>query len=340
MSEPMGAPNTIEDEALALLEQSAHLPDEQREQLFESFTAGSDAHAKALRSAQRYLCMLSQTDPRPFSKQEKRLIRRQVRIARMTEPRRWVPVAGILALLTAWLVTLNDQRVPSGAETVVAAPAKPAVNYETGRYHREIKLSDGSTLWLDWHSQISVSMQEDKRRLTFHRGRAAFSVAPDTRRPFEVSAGGLTTRVTGTQFEVDLRRSERPAISVVEGSVEVSFESQTLALRARDYVVLQGRDLELSASTFRDELSGWRDGRLVLRDVSLSEAIATLQHYSRFTVDTSKLAHLPARVSGTYFVERADDGLFGLFETHRLIVEQQGRTLVLRPPRLRPPGAL
>lgn len=329
----MDAKQKTEEEALALVESAARLSDEERAPLFAAFAARSGAHEEALQWAQRYLRLLSQAGKPRFSEHDMRRIRRQANIARLAEPSRWVPVVAALALLATFLVTRSLPRAPTAPQPLAGATEKLEIAYETGRAHRQVSLEDGSTLWLDWHSRVVVGLDDDARRISLSRGRAAFSVAADAQRPFIVTAGGLTTRVTGTQFEVDLRGQNGPAVGVVEGSVKVSFESQAVTLGARGQVQLRQRVLERSQDPFGDQVASWRDGRLVLREVSLSEAIAALQPYSRFTVDMSRIEHISARVSGTYFADRADDGLLGLAQTHRLVVEQRGQTLVLKPGR-------
>src|SRR3546814_18176066 len=51
-------------------------------------------------------------------------------------------------------------------------------------------------------------------------GRARFSVAHESARPFRVEAAGSETTALGTIFEIDLT-GRRPVVHLVEGSVEV-----------------------------------------------------------------------------------------------------------------------
>ncbi|MEM9314830.1 MAG: hypothetical protein AAGA95_09400, partial [Pseudomonadota bacterium] len=105
-----------------------------------------------------------------------------------------------------------------------------------------------------------------------------------------------------------------------------------LSLVASEAVELADGALARASMASSDELLAWRDGRLVLRDVPLAEAFRELEPYTAYRIDVTKIEGLDARVSGTYFLERANDALQGLIQTHRLEFSQDRSRLVLAPP--------
>jgi ferric-dicitrate binding protein FerR (iron transport regulator) len=96
-----------------------------------------------------------------------------------------------------------------------------------------IELPDGSAVWLNEESELEYPDRFDAgaRRVRLS-GEAFFDVAADTERPFEVAlAEGINVSVLGTRFNIDdYRDTRRLAVTLVEGSVEVSGYEHTFTL--------------------------------------------------------------------------------------------------------------
>lgn len=88
-------------------------------------------------------------------------------------------------------------------------------------------LPDGSTLKLNTSSKVSVAYQDQRRKITLHRGEAHFDVKPDKVRPFEVYAGTRMVRAVGTAFSVYLD-NEQMEVTVAEGKVAVGVQSASV----------------------------------------------------------------------------------------------------------------
>ncbi|MBS0178306.1 MAG: FecR family protein [Nitrospira sp.] len=189
---------------------------------------------------------------------------------------------------------------------VVAIGAWVAVAWlPVGDYHtavgeqRTVALSDGSTVQLNTNTALSINMTDGARRLTLHRGEAFFTVAPDSNRPFEVTADHGVIRALGTAFNVRTER-DQTTVTVAEHGVKIMLDSddsvdvhegerilyhhnrwlgpvertnltRTLAWQ-RHRLVFDNDPLPVVL----DELSRYRSGRLVfLRDQSLHELLVT-----------------------------------------------------------------
>lgn len=299
----------------------------------DAFRERSPRHARALAWASETRALLRELPERNFSRAETQRIARQARWARLTEPQRLAPAVGmVLCIMFAAAVWFT--RTPETAPRVsVASVETPDTRrYTTRSSGRKIALADGSTIWLDWNTHVEVALSPGLRQVTLERGRALFTVSKDAQRPFVVRAGGLTTQVTGTEFVVQRQRRGPVGVSVLEGSVDVSANDNRLSLVASEAVELADGALARASMASSDELLAWRDGRLVLRDVPLAEAFRELEPYTAYRIDVTQIEGLDARVSGTYFLERANDALQGLIQTHRLEFSQDRSRLVLAPP--------
>src|SRR3546814_15697675 len=69
-------------------------------------------------------------------------------------------------------------------------------------------------------ARVEARFTSGERRVRLVGGRARFSVAHESARPFRVEAAGSETTALGTIFEIDLT-GRRPAVHLVEGPVEV-----------------------------------------------------------------------------------------------------------------------
>ena len=85
--------------------------------------------------------------------------------------------------------------------------------------------SDGSTLELNAHSKVRVTLREHERDVELIDGQAMFRVAKDHSRPFIVHSGESEVRAVGTQFDVNRHRSGT-TITVIEGRVAVFSAAQ------------------------------------------------------------------------------------------------------------------
>lgn len=133
---------------------------------------------------------------------------------------RWALAAALLlavSLAFGWVILGNR-----GSEPIVA-----------GNESGELLLEDGTRVALMDGASIETEFSPGERRVILRGGRARFSVAHDSARPFRVEAGGSETTALGTIFEVDLT-GPRPIVHLVEGSVEVRAIAKPLTpLRLR-----------------------------------------------------------------------------------------------------------
>ncbi len=102
-------------------------------------------------------------------------------------------------------------------------PAGPATqHYATAATRQQqVALVDGSVVNLNVNTDVQVALTLHERRVTLAAGEAHFAVAPDTARPFIVTAGEVSVRAVGTAFTVRLG-DQGVEVLVTEGKVEVT----------------------------------------------------------------------------------------------------------------------
>ena len=149
---------------------------------------------------------------------------------------------------------------------------------------QQVALPDGSVLRLDTDTRVAMRFGRSERRVALLRGRAFFSVAHDTRRPFIVAAGEARVRAIGTRFSVQ-REPAAVRVILVQGVVSVSSREAHSApkpawtLRAGQQLILNGA----TSGPFPVDVAlatGWLQNRLVFRDLPLRDAIAEVNRYT------------------------------------------------------------
>jgi transmembrane sensor len=227
-------------------------------------------------------------------------------VARSVEPgtrvHRWSIPAALAASLALIFVSLwfigHATRVPDGV--VLQAEAAP----------RTVKLEDGSSVQMDVNTKLRVRMSAQRREVTLDAGRAVFDVAHDRSRPFSVAAATSRTIALGTQFQVELDRSE-VVVTLAEGSVAIDNEAATQIWQER---LSPGEQLRIDvASAARNKLivdpsvvTSWARGRLVFRGTRLADAIEQANRYATRKVRLGDPSLADLQVAGNFIAGDSD----------------------------------
>ena len=158
-------------------------------------------------------------------------------------------------------------------------------------------LADGSVVRLN--SQSTLSFAENfngNTRAVVLQGEAFFEVARDDAKPFIVTAGGLTTTVLGTSFNVKAYpEDDRIQVSVATGEVLVTLTSSPAGsggipnpLSGQTGVLLTPnqaakfntatRNLEKIAVN-TENLVAWKDGWLIFESRKMGEVVSVLERW-------------------------------------------------------------
>lgn len=187
--------------------------------------------------------------------------------AQGARPWRWVG-GGISIAAAVAVAVLLAPSLGSHTDVYVTAPGE----------QRTLTLADGSTIFMNGGSRLSVRLDRRERRVEMASAEAAFDVAHDPRRPFRVTVGESRVEVLGTAFDIRQGQDET-RVAVTRGVVRVS----DLANPAHNVRLTRGQTVErgdddgvLQVETVAPETAGWRTGRLVYDNRPLSEVVADL----------------------------------------------------------------
>lgn len=223
--------------------------------------------------------------------------------------------------------------------------------YETAIGERStITLADGTALTLNTNSKVEVDFKAEQRDIKLLRGQALFEVAKDINRPFVVRAGDQRIVALGTAFDVRLDDLIGVQVTLIEGSVSVDDVLKTppknpgsvatndldgaIELRPGERLIAKiDTETEVQQADI-EEVTSWRDGRLVFRKRLLPDVIAEMNRYSAQQLvlsDDERLREMT--VSGVFSTGRASGFVYALETMQPLKAERTGQrelTLVWR----------
>ncbi|OWT66266.1 FecR domain-containing protein [Candidimonas nitroreducens] len=171
-----------------------------------------------------------------------------------------------------------------------ASPAREwLADYRTATGEmRELKLADGSRVWLNTATAVDVAYGDKERLVRLRAGEILVETAPDivppdnaAYRPFIVASAHGRLRALGTRFVVRDTGGSRTHLAVLEGAVEVRPMDA-----ADDAVVLQaGQQVDFSshavgrASAAGSQAADWASGVLRVKNMRLGDFVAELGRY-------------------------------------------------------------
>lgn len=163
--------------------------------------------------------------------------------------------------------------------------------YRTTSDPRTVVLADGSRIFINRHSDVSVRLSRQRREVTLADGEAAFDVAHNASRPFVITAGDHSVRVLGTAFNV-LNHDGRFSVGVERGVVAVTpaHGATALQLTAGQRVDQIGGRQVVKTSIDPANVSTWRRGVLVYRNASVADVGEDLSRYLDKPVNVSASA--------------------------------------------------
>jgi transmembrane sensor len=196
---------------------------------------------------------------------------------------------------------------------------------------KHVSLDDGSQLFLDARTRISVDFTDTARTVDMQYGRANFRVVPDFKRPFIVEAAERKIVATRCNFDV---RCENGQVQVVliHGEADVKPASSMASGQGERLTsgerLVASNDIEKRDRPDLTRVLAWQTGYENFDKENLAQAADEMNRYStaRLEVDPS-VADL--KVSGVYRV--GDNGAFArsLAKLLPIAVRQDGETFLL-----------
>lgn len=155
--------------------------------------------------------------------------------------------------------------------------------------HKELKLPDGSKVWMNACSKISYPEKfNDTTRVISLVGEAYFSVEKSKTKRFIVTTKDINVEVLGTQFNVKAYPND-PLITatLTSGKVTVVSPDERYTLRPNQELVYNSIEKSATIQAVSSDAVGWKEGVLIFNDMTITEILKGLerQYDVKFSYD-------------------------------------------------------
>ncbi|HZL10084.1 MAG TPA: FecR domain-containing protein [Prolixibacteraceae bacterium] len=188
----------------------------------------------------------------------------------------WRNVAAVLLLpiifISIYLYNNKPQKQLSGQVVQYVVPE--------GQKSKVI-LADGTQVWLNSGSTLSVSMDESNRRKVQLSGEAYFDVTKNKKVPFIVEVKNYLVKVYGTQFNVRAYNDQIESETILkEGSISIFTNSKEEIKMVPGQRFLLDREKRQTLSEVNPELYlSWKDNVLKINNEKLQDLIVRMEHW-------------------------------------------------------------
>lgn len=191
-----------------------------------------------------------------------------------------------------------------------------------------LSMADGSRIYLNTDSALTIESRLFSRRMTLTRGEAAFDVA-HTYRSFVVHANRTVVTDIGTVFDVR-NQNDGARVSVQQGSVEVRSDQGTAqVLTANQMIRSVDGKLERLIDIDAEQSGAWQRGKLYFNGTPLRAAALDMQRYLSKTLILADARIGDLRLSGEYNIKDIDDLLRVLPSILPVTVKRNADTIVI-----------
>lgn len=213
---------------------------------------------------------------------------------------------------------------------VLAPEHTPPQVYAADDAVRELNLTDGSVVWLNKGSRLTVNADfgESDRQLSL-QGEAFFSVSHDASRPFIVSSKSGQTKVLGTEFNVRAYPEEDfEEVVVKSGKVEyrpLKGRQKTILTANQKTVFYRSTgDLQSVVDTTRNALA-WQTGEFNFQGTPLKDVLNSIERAFRIQIDLTAVGPvLDCPYSSRHRDAEPRDVLEAIVLTFDMQLEQEG----------------
>ncbi|QEE46595.1 hypothetical protein FVA81_19150 [Rhizobium sp. WL3] len=170
-----------------------------------------------------------------------------------------------------------------------------------------IDLPDGSRMQMNSQTAVMLDFENGRRAVRLLDGEAYFDVVHDVTRPFTVTGGFGTVRVTGTAFNV-ARGEGEDLVHLDTGRVMLvpdGTASEPLALTPGQTAAISNTAIALLPDGAAEYRLAWRDGWIELSAVPLRTALDEIGRHVDISIVTLPGAVLDTPVSGSFRIAEA-----------------------------------
>jgi transmembrane sensor len=173
--------------------------------------------------------------------------------------------------------------------------------YLSNNENKHLFLEDGTTVWLNANSELTVNYNNENRNITLV-GEAYFEVVKNVK-PFIVEANGSQTRVLGTHFNIKaLKGDSLITTTLFEGKVQFSIDDNEVLLTPSHYAAYNVNSDLLTTDTLMNENSiAWQNGGIIkFEETNFKDVLSTIESCYHITVKVKNQNIYSCKFTGSF----------------------------------------
>lgn len=166
---------------------------------------------------------------------------------------------------------------------------------------KSILLGDSTVVVLNQNSVLKFPEKfTDTSRDVRLEGEAYFKVSHDQKRPFNVFADSVVTKVLGTEFNISTR-DQRTSVALIKGSVVVTSQGKSELLKPHQKITLDSKTAQLELQSFDPQLElFWMHQQLVFDNLELESIVKILAAKFGTSIQIVDPSLLKIPITGTF----------------------------------------
>ncbi len=319
-------------EALTRLIEHSEAAPEDKARALKQWRSQSSRHDIAYREAEASWMLMGHAPSEPLTALSRLRLGTEIALASASDyPGRIGVVACVMAAvaLAPFLVGSRPDSLPAASRAgnaesyaQLALPDKNSVERIVTRHgeQREVRLPDGTTVWLNWNTEILVGGATDGVQIDVRGGDVLFSVPPAPDRTVLVRAGDAVVQSKASEFAVHSHGPEDALLQVRSGSVAIAGDGLNQRRRlgpAQQTFVLKGETFDTSDVSVAS-IASWQVGELVFDERPLPAVLHVLGHYTDRALSVGAIAEDLQAITATYPIDDADEVLVELAAQYNL----------------------
>jgi len=192
---------------------------------------------------------------------------------------------------------------------------------------KHFTLPDGSSLFLDTASDLSVLCDGHTRKVTLACGRAHLEVKAQNDDALLMAAGGAQVVSRRGVFDIGLADG-RVIVFLQQNDALVKTPGRgEFRLQAGDRIILPASGEAAIDRPGRDAVTAWQRGILIFDQTALGDAVREMNRYSRLKLTVSDAKAAQMKISGAYGAGKAAEFLHTLTLLLPVRVDTRGDTV-------------
>ncbi len=187
----------------------------------------------------------------------------------------WFGIAAAFVLLLSFIAVIHRKNLEPAEQVVYTA-----MSTKKGEKYT-FKMEDGTIVKLNAGSTIKYPalFSKTEERIVYLEGEAFFDVATDKKRPFIVKSSLVSTRVTGTKFNVKNDFEDgTELVALLEGEVVLTLAGSNESLVLKPMQMALCSDQGMARADFiPEDLIGWTEKKLVFKNASSDQVKKKLE---------------------------------------------------------------